>query len=238
MRLTDLAPASRPRERLAAVGAEALSAAEIVALLLGTGQGGRSALALAEALLARHATDDDPTGLRGLAAAAPGELADVPGLGPAKIGRLLAARELGRRLAERGGPAPATIGCADDAWRLLAPRLEGLDRERFVVASLTRKHAVIAVEVVAVGTLDALLVHPREVFKAAIRRSAAAVLVAHNHPSGDPTPSAEDHALTRRLLEAGEVVGVQVLDHLVIGAGRYVSLRETSDAWRARPFHA
>ena len=232
MRIQDLSPASRPRERLAAAGAEALSAAELVALLLGTGDGKRSALALAEALLARHVTPEDPSGLRGLAAAPAGELGDLAGLGPAKIGRLLAARELGRRLAEGSGAAPARIGCADDAWRLLAPRLEGLDRERFVAVLLNRKHAVLGVEVVAIGTLDATLVHPREVFKPAIRRSAAAVLLAHNHPSGDPTPSAEDHALTRRLLDAAEVLGLEVLDHLVIGAARYVSLRETTALWR------
>lgn len=234
MRISDLSPASRPRERLAAVGAEALSAAELVALLLGTGDGKRSALALAEDLLARHAADDDPAGLRGLAAVPAGELEALAGLGPAKVGRLVAARELGRRLGERSGPAPAEIGSADDAWRLLAPRLEGLDRERFVVVLLNRKHAVLGVELVAIGTLDATLVHPREVFKPAIRRSAAAVLLAHNHPSGDPTPSPEDHALTRRLLEAADVLGLQVLDHLVIGAGRYASLRERTELWRGR----
>lgn len=232
MRIADLSPASRPRERLAAVGPEVLSAAELVALLLGTGDGKRSALALAESLLARYASEDEPTGLRGLADAPGGELADLPGLGPAKVGRLLAARELGRRLAERSGAGPATIASADDAWRLLAPRLEGLDRERFVAVLLSRKHAVLGVEVVAIGTLDATIVHPREVFKPAIRRSAAAVLLAHNHPSGDPTPSPEDHALTRRLLQAADVLGLQVLDHLVIGAGRYVSLRETTGLWR------
>ncbi len=234
MRITDLSPASRPRERLAAVGPEVLSAAELVALLLGTGDGKRSALALAESLLARFAGEHEPTGLRGLASAPAGELAELPGLGPAKVGRLLAARELGRRLAERAGPGPATIGSADDAWRLLAPRLEGLDRERFVVVLLNRKHAVLSVEVVAIGTLDATIVHPREVFKPAIRRSAAAVLLAHNHPSGDPTPSPEDHVLTRRLLDAAEVLGLVVLDHVVIGAGRYVSLRETTGLWRGQ----
>ena len=231
-RLADLAPASRPRERLDAVGAEALTAAELVALLLGTGDGTRSALGLAEDLLARHADREDPTGLRGLASASAAELRAVPGLGPAKAGRLLAARELGRRLTAQAVPPPTRIASVAGAWRLLAPGLEGLDRERFVVVPLDRKHAVLAVEVVAIGTLDATIVHPREIFKPAIRRSAAAILVAHNHPSGDPTPSAEDVALTRRLREAGEVLGIEVLDHLVIGRGRYASLRESTALWR------
>lgn len=231
--------ALRPRERLANHGAEALSEAELVALLLGTGDGARDARALASELLARYAAESDPTGLRGLAEASALELADMRGLGPAKIGRLLAGLELGRRLAERtAGGRPKPIKDPADAWRLLAPRLAGLDRERFVVLLLTRKHAPIAIEVVAIGSLDAVMVHPREVFKPAIRKSAAAILLAHNHPSGDPTPSAEDKVLTARLLDAGEVLGVPVVDHLVLGDGGFVSLRETTPIWTGRPFHA
>ena len=230
--------ALRPRERLANHGAEALSEAELVALLLGTGDGARDARALAAELLARFAGEADPTGLRGLAEASALELNDFRGLGPAKVGRLLAGLELGRRLAERTGSVrpPAIVGPAD-AWRLLAPRLAGLDRERFVVLLLNRKHAPIAIEVVAVGSLDAVAVHPREVFKPAIRKSAAAVLLAHNHPSGDPTPSPEDKVLTARLLDAGEVLGVPIVDHLVVGDAGFVSLRETTPLWSARPFH-
>ena len=164
-----------------------------------------------------------------LLGASAGELADVPGLGPAKVGRLLAARELVRRVAER--PAPVAIGSPEEAFALLGPRLAGLEREHFLVALLNRKHALLAVELVAIGTLDATLVHPREVFREAVRRSAASVLLAHNHPSGDPTPSPEDRALTRQLLAAGETLGIQVLDHLVVGAGRFVSLRETTGLW-------
>lgn len=230
--------ALRPRERLANHGAEALSEAELVALLLGTGDGTRDARALAAELLARYASDPDPTGLRGLAEASALELADLRGLGPAKIGRLQAGLELGRRLAERTGSVrPTPIRGPADAWKLLAPRMAGLDRERFVVLLLNRKHAPISIEVVAVGSLHDVIVHPREVFKPAIRKSAASVLLAHNHPSGDPTASPEDKVLTARLLDAGEVLGIPVVDHLVLGDAGFVSLRETTPLWSGRPFH-
>jgi DNA repair protein RadC len=235
--MRDLPPAGRPRERLLDQGPAALSEAELLAVLLGTGDRRRSAVGLAEALLAAHATPDEPTGLRGLAAMPPAALQAEPGLGPAKAARLVAAVELGRRAAAVQGPGRTAIKGPADAWRLLAPRLEPLDREHFVTILLDAKHQVIDVALVAIGTLNATLVHPREVYKPAVRASAAALVLAHNHPSGDPTPSPEDHALTAQLLAAGEIMGIRVMDHLVIGAGRYVSLREASRLWLDQPFH-
>lgn len=236
-RIADLPHAGRPRERLAARGAGALSEAELLAALLGTGAGDRSAVGLAEGLLLRFATPDEPTGLRGLARASAAELSAEHGMGPAKVARVQAALELGRRAAGAASLARAHVSSPEDAWRLLSPRLHGLDREHFVAILLNAKHAVIDIALVAVGTLNATLVHPREVFKEAIRQSAAAVVLAHNHPSGDPTPSPEDHALTGQLLAAGEILGIRVMDHIVVGEGRYASLREQSHLWRDQPFH-
>lgn len=236
-RLKDLPAAGRPRERLMAAGPAALSEAELLATLVGTGDASRSAVGIAEALLGRHATPDEPTGLRGLALSRPAELAAEPGMGPAKVARVVAALELGRRAARLDAPTRSTIQSPSDAWRLLAPRLTHLDREHFLALLLNSKHGVIDVALVAIGTLNATLVHPREVFKEAIRHSAAAVVLAHNHPSGDPTPSPEDHALTAQLLAAGEILGIRVMDHLVLGEARYVSLRETSRLWSDHPFH-
>lgn len=237
LRIKDLPEAGRPRERMLAAGAEALSEAELVAILLGTGDGERSALGLAEQLLAHFAAPEDTTGLRGLAATAPEELLGVPGVGPAKAARLLAALELGTRRAALGRADRPTVSSPRDAYRLLAPRLAGLDREHFVAILLDSKHQLLGVELVAVGSLNATIVHPRELFKEAIRKSAAAMLLAHNHPSGDPTPSREDLALTRQLMEGSAILGMKILDHLIVGDGRYESLRETSGLWTEFPCH-
>lgn len=237
MRMKDLPAAGRPRERMLAVGAQALTEAELIAILLGTGDARRSAVGLAQELLARFAESDDPTGLRGLAAAGVESLTEVSGMGEAKATRLLAALELGRRLALCAPGERAIINAPDDAWRLLAPTLATLDREHFVALLVNSKHQVIAQTVVAIGTLNATLVHPRELFKEAVRKSAMGVLLAHNHPSGDPTPSPEDYALTQQLMAAGEILGMKVLDHLIIGDGRYVSLRQASTLWTDHPFH-
>jgi DNA repair protein RadC len=237
VRMKDLPAAGRPRERMLDRGAACLTEADLVAVLLGTGDAKRSAVGLAQELLARFAESDDPTGLRGLLHAGPDALMEVPGMGEAKSARVIAALELGRRLAMAGPAERPTINGPDDAWRLLAPTLATLDREHFVALLVNSKHQVIGQVVVAIGTLNATLVHPRELFKEAIRKSAMGVLLAHNHPSGDPTPSPEDRALTHQLMAAGEILGMKVLDHLIIGDGRYVSLRQASPLWTEQPFH-
>ncbi|HEY8497869.1 MAG TPA: DNA repair protein RadC [Limnochordales bacterium] len=210
----------RPRERLASGDAAGLSDAELLAVLLGTGRRGRPAVALAEELLLALG------GLPGLAAAELSALTAVPGVGTAKAAQLLAAVELARRLVRAGpGPRPV-VRTPAEVYDLLAVELGGQDREQFVVLLLDARHRLIRRCAVAVGHLTQVPAHPREVFKAAVRHSAACVVLVHNHPSGDPQPSPEDVQLTRRLAAAGEVLGIEVLDHVIIGHGRYASLRE------------
>jgi DNA repair protein RadC len=211
----------RPRERLHAVGAGALSARELLAILVGSGSEGRTALDVAGDLLV--AADGS---LRRLASLPAAQLEGIPGVGLAVSARVAAALELGRRLA-REGPAERTrIGGPRDVYERCAPTMRDLAHEEFRVLLLNTQHAITREATVTRGVLDGSVVHPREVFKAAIAESAAAVLLVHNHPSGDPSPSAEDRAVTRQLAGAGQIVGIPVLDHVIIGDGRYISFVE------------
>jgi DNA repair protein RadC len=217
-RVRDLPPEERPRERLARLGPAALSNRELLALLVGTGSRRASALDLAEGLA-------DP-GLRALAGRSLLEVERVPGLGRAKASRLLAALELGARLArERPGSMPA-FHTPEDGARYLLPRYSSRPVETFGLLALDVRHRLKHEAVVSVGCLTSSLVHPREVFQEAISARAAALILFHNHPSGDPEPSAEDVALTRRLASAGTLMGIEIVDHLVLGAGRFVSLKQ------------
>jgi len=208
----------RPRERLARLGAAALSSRELLAVLLGTGARGRSALALADDLLTG--------GVRSLASASLHELAATPGLGRAKAGRVLAALEIGARLLSDTGSSAPVFRSPEETGRYLLPRYSARPVETFGLLALDVRHRLRREAVVSVGCLTASLVHPREVFQEAVVSRAAALVLFHNHPSGDPEPSAEDLALTRRLAAAGTLMGIEVLDHLVLGAGRFVSLKE------------
>lgn len=190
-----------------------------MAILLRTGTSQVSALDLAGELLARF------EGLRGLLAAGLEELGAVRGMGPAKAAQVKAALELGRRLAATRQSARPVVRTPDDAAAVVMEDFRHLDREHFAALVLNTKNQVLAVERVAVGTLNTTTVHPREVFKCAVRRSAAALILVHNHPSGDPTPSRQDLELTKRLAEAGEIMGIAILDHLIIGDNRYTSLK-------------
>jgi len=212
----------RPRERLGAMGAGALSIRELIAILVGSGTEGRSAVDVAAAVL--HSAGGS---LRRLASAHTAELQAVPGVGPAVAARLSAALELGRRLAREGPVERLRIQGPRDVYDLCAPALRDLRQEEFRVLLLNTQHAVTRELVVTRGTLDTSLVHPREVFRSAITESAAAVVLVHNHPSGDPAPSQEDREVTRQLRDAGRIVGIPVLDHIVIGDGRYVSFVES-----------
>jgi DNA repair protein RadC len=219
-RARPLAGGDGPRERLAALGAEALSDAELVALLLRTGGGGADALSVATRLLARH------QGVQGLARAVGPELAATAGVGPAKSASLVAALELGRRLATRRlRPGDSVRGPAD-VFRHFHARLRDVRHERFLVLLLDGRHRLLREVVISQGTLTASLVHPREVFRPALREAAAAVVLVHNHPSGDPTPSTEDREITARLAEAGRLVGIPVLDHVVVAERGWASLSE------------
>ncbi|HEV8338693.1 MAG TPA: DNA repair protein RadC [bacterium] len=220
LKVTALPSDARPRERLRAAGPAALGTTELLAVLLGVGTRGRGVLPMAESLLSTFGS------LQELSRAPVEEIDQVAGLGPAKAAAVLAAFELGRRAhGPTGGDRP-TIHSPADAAALLAPQMATLDREHFRAVLLNTKHEVLAVVEVAVGSLDSAPIHPREVFKEAVRRSAAAVIVAHNHPSGNPEPSGDDLVITDRLRAAGQIVGIDVLDHLIIGHGRSVSLRE------------
>lgn len=208
-----------PRERLRALGPASLSDAELLALLLRTGGAGRTGLDLARLLLARAG------GLVALARAAPAELR-APGVGPAKAASLEAAFELGRRIASRRlAPGDAITGPAD-VHRHLHPRLRGAPQEEFLALLLDGRHRLLREVPISRGTLTASLVHPREVFRPALREGAAALVLVHNHPSGDPTPSAEDRQVTARLARAGELLGVRVVDHVVVAERGFASLRE------------
>jgi DNA repair protein RadC len=213
-------PPDRPRERLEALGPAALSDAELIALLLRTGNRGGDSLAVANDLLERQG------GLQGLSRAASSELGRSTGIGPAKTASVRAALEVGRRLAGRRLSAGSVIRSPSDVYRHFHPSLRDARQERFVVVLLDARQRVLRSEVISQGTLTASLVHPREVFRPALRDAAAALVLVHNHPSGDPTPSAEDREVTARLASAGEILGIRVVDHVVVAERGFCSLRE------------
>ncbi|HUT77378.1 MAG TPA: DNA repair protein RadC [Polyangia bacterium] len=212
----------RPRERMRGKGSGALSDAELLALLLGSGRAGENALDLARRLLS------DLGGLEQLAKTGLNGMARLEGIGEAKACRMAAALELGVRLVERTGAHSQGIRftCSRDIFDAYHARLESLTQEVFLAVGLSNKNEPICERTVAIGTLSDCPVGPREVFRPMSAEAAARLAVLHNHPSGDPTPSPEDVALTRRLAETGELVGIALIDHLVIGRGTYVSFRD------------
>lgn len=220
IRMKELPQDMRPRERLLREGPEALTTTELLAVLLRTGTNTMSALDLAGVLLAKRG------GLPGLTGSSPEELSSIKGVGPAKAAEIKAAMELGRRLSAMVSRPRDIIKSPVDVHNLLKDRLRHCDREYFQAVFLNTKHHVITVETVSVGSLNSSLVHPRELFRNSIKRSAAALIIVHNHPSGDPTPSTEDIEITRRLVEVGSIIGIQILDHIIIGEDCFVSLKE------------
>lgn len=210
----------RPRERLMSAGAESLSTAELVAIILGSGSKEKSVLELAHELIARFG------GVRQLADATLAELMEIKGMGSVKALQLKAALNLGMRVSKQAVQSKYRIDHPLHAYNLLKDELQFEKRERFIVILQDIKGGVICHEMVSVGTLSQTLVHPREVFYPAIRHKAASVIVAHNHPSGDPTPSTQDLALTQTLVDAGRLISIPLQDHLIIGDNRYISLRQ------------
>lgn len=217
----------KPRERLKKLGTEVLSDSELVALLLCTGTPQQTALEVAQQVLLACPGQN----IQGLSRLNLSQLCHFPGLGLAKASRLMAAVELGRRLTETTPPVLAGILRPADVAALLQPRYGHKQQEHFIALVLNTKNQVITQSVVTVGLLDTTLIHPRELFQVAISHHAHAIIVAHNHPSGDPTPSAEDLALTTRLIECGDLLGIPVLDHVILGASHHISLRETTTLW-------
>ena len=210
----------RPRERLLSQGPEALTNAQLLAILLRVGRQGSSAVQVGMDIL------DQLGDVAGLAQCGIEELCAVPGVGEAKAAQLKAALELGKRALAGPLTKGIKITSSRDLFTHYHPTLRDLRHEIFKVILLDAKHAIMRDATVSEGSLTLSIVHPREVFTLAVKESAAAVIFLHNHPSGDPTPSQEDRVLTARLVSAGEVLGIRVLDHLVIGDGRYVSFAD------------
>lgn len=221
MNIMELPEMERPREKLCRYGQSQLSNAELIALLLGTGSRGESAIHLAENLLSL-----DGTGLLYLGGCSVEELSAIKGMGSAKASRLLAAIELGTRIATAKPSKKSRIVSTADVVAIFMEKMRYHKKEHFNVLLLNAKGEILAVETVAVGDLSSSIVHPREAFLAAVKRSAAAVIFLHNHPSGNPKPSPQDIEVTQRLCETGKILGIHVLDHIIIGDGIYTSLKE------------
>jgi len=219
--ITDLPLDQRPRERLLAEGERALSDAELLAIILRSGTEQETAIGLAQRLLAQFGN------FRTLATASAADLSSIRGIGPAKAAQVKAAFEIGRRLAEQKATEPGRrLTNSQRVFDIYYPRLRDYKKETFLVLLLDAKNRVFREVEVSVGSLTASLAHPREVFREAVRESAAAVICVHNHPSGDPTPSRNDIEITRKLHATGQVVGITLLDHVVIGEGRYYSFAD------------
>ena len=219
LRLAEQPARDRPRERLWALGPAALTGQELLAILLGTGGAGRDALAIAGDVLERTGGSIRRLGGRI-------NWAGVAGVGRAKAARLAAALELGRRAASEADPPPERIRSPADVHRFYAAHMRDLAVEEFHVLALGSQSQVLADVLITRGILNSSLVHPREVFRAAIAEAAAGIIVVHNHPSGDPTPSADDRTVTRQLMDAGRLLDLPVYDHVIVGGERFVSFAE------------
>jgi DNA repair protein RadC len=215
-----LAPHDRPREKLARAGVAALGDNELIAVLLGTGTAGRDALAVARDVL------DVAGGVSGLPQLGVDDLLRVSGVGQPRAARLIAAVELGRRAVTEAGRQRQRFKTASDLGQYLLPLYGGHREERFGIVMLDSKYGLIRAVTISIGTLDASIAHPREIFRVAALASAFCIALFHNHPSGDPAPSADDAALTSRLVAAGDLMGIEVIDHLILGAGRWFSFRD------------
>lgn len=221
-RIGDMAPEDRPRERLLAMGAKTLKDEELLAILLRTGSENLSSVDLARCILDSHQGE----GVGFLGTATPESLKRIPGIKDAKAATILAAVELGRRVRAVNRKMLPKVTSPDVLAGLLMEELELETREVFLVASLDTKKQLIAIDEVTAGILDGTIIHPREVFQWALNRNAHTVIIAHNHPSGSSIPSMEDKQVTERLKAAGAIMGIDVIDHLVIGFEEYYSFLE------------
>ncbi|WP_338656881.1 RadC family protein [Sporosarcina psychrophila] len=218
--IRDVHIADRPRERLIRQGAESLSNQELIAILLRTGTKQESVLVLANRILSSFDKIQD------LKDATIEELMLVKGVGKAKAVQILAAAEVGKRMYRKHSEGRYTIRSPEDAAAYLMTDMASLNQEHFVVLFLNVKNEVLHKQTIFIGSLNSSIVHPREIFREAVKRSAASIVVAHNHPSGNPSPSPEDIEVTKRLIEAGSIMGIEVLDHVIIGDHQFLSLKE------------
>ncbi|MFC7684530.1 DNA repair protein RadC [Ureibacillus sp. GCM10028918] len=220
LKIRDVHVDDRPRERLIRQGAQSLSNQELIAILLRTGTKQESVLTLANRVLnnfeklheLKHATIE--------------EIISIKGIGEAKAVQLLAAIELGRRLSQKQVDERFTIRSPQDAATFLMPEMSSLQQEHFVVLFLNVKNQVLHKQTIFIGSLNSSIVHPREIFREAVKRSAASIICSHNHPSGNATPSPEDIEVTKRLQEAGYIIGIELIDHVIIGDHQFISLKE------------
>lgn len=220
MKIKEMPYDDRPREKMMLYGPKSLSSSDLLALVIGSGTSSVPATEIARNILREQ---DD--GLVSLQETSIEELTAVTGVGKATASKILAAMELGKRLSVTPGRERTKFRCADEVSRYFMERMRFLDREVFNVLLVDAKGGEIACETVSVGDLSGSITHPREVFRGAVRRGAYGVIFAHNHPSGDPTPSQADIDTTRRLCEAGQILGIVVMDHIIIGNGTFISLR-------------
>ena len=218
----DLPMDERPREKLMKYGSSYLSNTELLAILLRTGMKDKSVMRVAEEVLSHF----EGQGLSGLTHMTPQELSGIKGVGPTKAVTILAAVELGRRLAVRAAESIDHIGGPEDAAHYAMPRFRFEQQEHFALMTLDAKNHITGFFDLTVGTLTSSLVHPREVYRKAIQQSAAGIIVFHNHPSGDPAPSPEDIAATKRLAQSGDILGINLLDHIIVAGDKFVSLKE------------
>ncbi|MGO1470470.1 MAG: RadC family protein [Tissierella sp.] len=219
--IKELPVSERPREKLANYGAERLSNAELIALIIRTGHRDDTALDVANRILSM-----DERGLSYLTNVSVKELTKIKGIGICKASQILASIEVGKRINRWSAEEKIKVTSPDILVNLISDKMRFLNKEHFDIAILDTKNQIISIENISIGTLNASIVHPRDVFYAAINKSANSIILIHNHPSGDPAPSSEDINITNRLKDAGDLIGIKVLDHIIIGDNRYVSFKE------------
>lgn len=227
MTIKDWPAGDKPREKLQELGAGSLSDAELLAILIGTGSAGETALELAQKAISQSC-DAYGSNLLFLQQSTEEEMRLIPGIGPAKAARLRACAELAKRLllGTGGNGRRYTIRRGKEAFEYIRSTAMDLDREHFYILHLNTRMEVTGKEIVSIGSLDATIVHPREIFRTSIKKSAASIVLVHNHPSGDPSPSEDDIAITKRLIEAGRLLGIAVADHVIVGRDTYISVRD------------
>ncbi|XGV95958.1 MAG: DNA repair protein RadC [Leptolyngbya sp. BL-A-14] len=236
LKVADMPASERPRERLVTYGAKHLATAELLAILLGTGQGpGKlSAVGLGQYIL-QHIGKHQHDPLSALREVSIPELTEISGVGEAKAATILAAIELGKRVFQSRLPEHTIVDDPSIAAAALSQDLMWQSQERFAVLMLDVKHRLLGTQVITIGTATETLAHPRDIFRAVLKHGATRVIVAHNHPSGNVEPSTEDITLTRQLLAGAEFLGIPLLDHLILGNGDFLSLRQTTNLWSECP---
>ncbi|MDY0267259.1 MAG: DNA repair protein RadC [Methanimicrococcus sp.] len=219
LKIKDLPESERPRERLLKYGADALSDAELLAIIIGSGTREMNVITICRHIFAKNS-------LKKLSKSTVFELTKMPGIGKTNACRIISVFELSRRLESFSEETKRKIGNPDDIFNYIYPKIREEKQEKFILLCLDTKNQILSDTIVFVGGLDFSIVQPREIFKTALLESAASVILIHNHPSGDPTPSREDIIITNRMIESGKILGIQVRDHLIIGDGCYISLKQ------------